>query len=864
MFLRVSGKSFVLVFLLCFFLGYSKLSIGAAKLPKGPMPDWVTVLSVKSSTRIKAKDVSGGYHVLLRDSQFDLASQTKYHHNGYLIFTDEGLQSVSEIQVEYDPNFEKVTFHVIRIWRNGKLIDKLPTVNFKLSQVEKESDKHIYNEQLSAIAILDDVRINDVVEFAYSVKGWNPIFQNKFFNSFNLRSYDPMDEFFYKVNFPLDRKLNYKLFNTTEQPAIAVTGTNQAFTWHMKNLPGFPVDSDIPSWYDPYPWVSLSEYGNWQEFGKWAASLYDVKGLSKDLQQEIDSIKKTSGDTGDRITATVRFVQDKIRYLGLENGISGYKPHLPAQIFQQRFGDCKDKSLLLSKMLQAMDIKAYPALVHTSYQNQVQKWLPSAYAFDHCIVVIELLGKKIWIDPTISLQRGRYDSIATPNYKTAFVLKNGNGQFQKMQTPAIAKTKVLENFIFNDIGGAVTLEVKSYYYGAEADGMRQRMATSNLKETEKSYLNFYASTYPNITVARDLDFIDDPEKNILITLEEYIIKDLWTPEQKNKDSSLTTYFYPQVLRDRLGKPGTVIRKMPISLYYPFKFEEIITLLMPEAWPVDAETNVIQDKSFRFQSDISYRAASKSIILSYHYQHLRDYVPVAEATGYLKKQKEVLNNLGYELTKHLRDKPTDKPVNSLMVGLGILFLLGWTFGAYKLYRQYDPKLSDKPPYQQDIGGWLVVVLLGLYFTPFIVVTTLFKNKFLAINIWDRLFTLNSEIFDPVQSLIILFEIAGNIGFLVFSILLLVLFHKKRTSVPKLMIVYFLGKFSFIFIDKAISENVTIIENNNVSFLISFIGTAIWVPYFLKSERVKRTFTKTLCQPEPVPELETEEAKPLLNA
>ena len=519
MFLPISGKTSVLAFFLCLILGCSKLVLGAAKLPVSPAPTWVTILPVKNTTQVKVKDVSGGYHVLLKDTQYDLETQTRYFHNGFLIFTDEGLQEVSEIQVDYDPNFEKVSFHAIRIWRNGKAIDKLPTVKFKQSQVEKEADKHIYNEQLSAIAILDDVRINDVVEFAYSVKGWNPVFRNKFFSGASLQNYDPIDELFLKVNFPLDRKLEYKLFNTNGQPAATVSGSRQAYTWHQKNLPGFPVDSDIPSWYDPYPWVSFSEYTNWQEFGKWAASLYEVKGLSKELQQEIDSIKNAFGDTGNRISATVKFVQDKIRYLGLENGISGYQPHSPAQVYQQRFGDCKDKSLLLSKMLQAMGIQAYPALVHTSYQDQVQKWLPSAYAFDHCIVLIEVLGKKIWIDPTISLQRGRYDSIATPDYKAAFVLKNGTGQFIKMHTPTFAKVKVLENFIFNDIGGAVTLEVKSYYYGAEADNMRQRMATSNLKEVEMNYLNFYANTYPNITVSRDLDFIDDPEKNILTTLE---------------------------------------------------------------------------------------------------------------------------------------------------------------------------------------------------------------------------------------------------------------------------------------------------------------------------------------------------------
>ncbi|PSR55595.1 hypothetical protein AHMF7605_19825 [Adhaeribacter arboris] len=850
MFLRVSRPYVIAAFILISLFCQAAQST-AAKLPRGPIPSWVVPLPVNLTTKVKAKDVSGGYHVLLKDSQSDLPSQTQFYHNGYLVFTDEGLQSVSEIQVTYDPKYEQIVFHAIRIWRNGKPIDKLATVKFKQSQVEKELDKHIYNEQLSAIALLDDVRINDIVEFAYSIKGWNPVFENKFFNNFNLRYSDPVDEIYVRVNTTPNRKINYKLFNTKEQPAQSITSNQQSYTWHLKNVPGFPVDSDIPSWYDPYPWVSLSEFTNWQEFGQWAAALYEVKGLSKELQQEIDSIKNISGDAGERISATVRFVQDKIRYLGLENGISGYKPHAPAQTFKQRFGDCKDKSFLLSQMLQAMNINAYPALVNTYYQHQIPKWLPSAYAFNHCIVVVELPGKKIWIDPTISLQRGRYDSLATPSYKTAMVLKNGGGAFVRMETPQASKMKVAENFIFNDIGGAVTLEVKTYYYGAEADGMRQRLATSNLKETEKSYLNFYASTYPNISVARDLDFIDDPEKNIITTLEEYTIQDLWSPAQKNKDSVLTAYFYPQVLRDRLGKPSTVIRKMPISLSYPSEFEETITLLLPESWPIDEDTKVIQDKSFRFKSDVSYQQASNSIILKYTYKNLRDYVPGTEASTYLKKQKEVLDQLGFEIYNPLNTTKTtpERPVDILMIVLAIIFLSAWAYGTWRAYH-YDPIIPETFSYKQDIGGWLVLVLLGLYLTPLSIVIRLITNNFFEASIWQLLTNKSYEGFNPVQALLILFEFAGNIGFLVFAVLLIILFHERRTSVPRLLIAFYGCNFLFIFFDNALAVMLKVGESDFKLIFRTLIAAAIWIPYFIKSKRVKRTFTTTLYQPEEV--------------
>ncbi len=394
--------------------------------------------------------------------------------------------------------------------------------------------------------------------------------------------------------------------------------------------------------------------------------------------------------------------------------------------------------------------------------------------------------------------------------------------------------------------------------------MRSRLANSNLKELEKNYLNFYASSYPNITVARDLDFIDDQNKNILTTLEEYTVKNIWVPSKRNKDSLLVASFYPQMLRDRLTSPSTVIRKMPISLYYPLNIEETITVLLPEPWPVDAETKVIQGKSFRFQSDISYRAASKSVVLSYQYSTLRDHVPVAEAADYFKKLKEIQNDLGYEFTRPLNGTPASSPVNPTMVVLAIVFLLGGAFAGYKLY-QFDPGLAETPRYYQDIGGWLVLVLIGLYVTPIALTVTLISNQFFQIDVWTRLTDAASDIYNPVQAVLLIFELAGNIGFLVFSILLLILFHQRRTSLPRLMVYFYGANFLFLFFDSAFTAMYKLGEPDGQGIFRSLIGAAIWIPYFLKSERVKRTFTQNLYPPEPVvvPILAAEETSPLMN-
>ena len=47
----------------------------------------------------------------------------------------------------------------------------------------------------------------------------------------------------------------------------------------------------------------------------------------------------------------VNFVQNEIRYMGIETGKYSHKANSPEKVFKQRYGDCKDKSLLLASIL---------------------------------------------------------------------------------------------------------------------------------------------------------------------------------------------------------------------------------------------------------------------------------------------------------------------------------------------------------------------------------------------------------------------------------------------------------------------------------------------------------------------------------
>lgn len=185
-------------FLLFIGLAY-KLSAVAApgNVSVTPVPAWVQQLSQRTQTAIKPSEVNDGYHYLQRSIQWEIAQKAVYYLSTYKITSEEGVQSNSELKMSFDPNHEKLEFHKVVVWRNGSPINKLDLRKVKVIQREQGLEQRIYDESLTAVLFLEDIRVGDIIEYACTVKGSNPVFKGKFFSSFNLQFYDPVDDCLY-------------------------------------------------------------------------------------------------------------------------------------------------------------------------------------------------------------------------------------------------------------------------------------------------------------------------------------------------------------------------------------------------------------------------------------------------------------------------------------------------------------------------------------------------------------------------------------------------------------------------------------------------------------------------------------------
>jgi transglutaminase-like putative cysteine protease len=124
-----------------------------------------------------------------------------------------------------------------------------------------------------------------------------------------------------------------------------------------------------------------------------------------------------SGNAEDRVDVLYRFVKAKVRYVAVERGVGWYLPASPPTVLTRGWGDCKEKALLLVKLLEEVGIEAYVALVDSApaeLGEQVDPAFPRLSAFNHAIVAvaeesIQSGGEGGWVflDPTLDATNDR-------------------------------------------------------------------------------------------------------------------------------------------------------------------------------------------------------------------------------------------------------------------------------------------------------------------------------------------------------------------------------------------------------------------------------------------------------------------------
>jgi transglutaminase-like putative cysteine protease len=834
-----------------------------------PAPGWVKPLSPEYDAPLPASGVSDGRWELLNDRQIALRpdGHDTYWHRAARIITASGVDSESQIDVSVDPTYQSLLLHSIRVVRQGRVIDHAQDARIIALPEETSLRERVYNGGYNVNILLPDVRTGDVVEYDYTLRSTERIFPGHFSAQLPVAWSIPLRHQRLRILAPADERLSWRAPDGPPPRSVVHDGL-QELEWEWRDLTPIPGDPNRPSWYSPWPRIELSNAPDWSDVVRRTQPLFEVKPARGAVADVVADIRTQGGDPATQALHALQFVQEQIRYVSISIGRGAFRPASPATVLQRRFGDCKDKALLLATLLTALGIEAQPALVNSRRGHVLDAELPTPYAFDHAIVRMKLGENVYWLDGTADKQLSALSAEEPADFERALVLDHATTGLAAIPRPAPG-TSHKRSEVLVDLRAGLhrpgKLQITTYYYGRLADAERQSLADQSVTERQKRYVDYIVRYYPSAKVAGPITIQDDPSGNVLAVKETYQLDppftktDLGRPRLFLQADEIYSYLEP------LKSP---IRSTPLAISYPAQVEQRIRALLPQRWSFYSDTVSIDNPAFRYRSVVSYSETGNvpQLTVDYQYESRSSFVDVAALPAYQADRRRAYDDSGYTIRPPATAYAA-RVVYTTVPGLttiarpaaftALLSLLVGVYVAVRYLLRWDPPpVPHGPGAPAGIRGWLLLPALAVVLGPVTDGTNLYIwSRYIDVAHWTALHDTVPEIFRPWAPAMLLGLTAFSVLLLVARALLMYLFFSKRSSAPQVFIVVqcLLALHSAALLAAAASAHLFGRMDDGTlatQVLVAMLRAGGLTLYLLRSRRVRATFVRRVATPRQV--------------
>lgn len=165
--------------------------------------------------------------------------------------------------------------------------------------------------------------------------------------------------------------------------------TGNTFRCAGKNIPPAEQDEDV-SWSDELGQIAVTTLDSWGAVRDIVLSGFnDAMNNSTQVASLAQKLTDGAEKKEEKIAAIYEFVSRDVRYVSMSEAGHAIVPHHVDTTIANRYGDCKDKSVLLLALLREIGVEANPVLVATERREPDKVLLPSVSTFDHVVVCFE-------------------------------------------------------------------------------------------------------------------------------------------------------------------------------------------------------------------------------------------------------------------------------------------------------------------------------------------------------------------------------------------------------------------------------------------------------------------------------------------
>jgi transglutaminase-like putative cysteine protease len=783
--------------------------------------------------------------VLDRQVRIEPGGDSAYQHLAVRLMNAEAVREYSQLTFGTDPSYQVLSLHHVRVWRDGRAQDRLAGARVTTLPQEDDIADQVYNGGVTVNLLLADVRVGDIVDYAYTVRSANPLFAGHFAARFDSAWSDAIKYQRLRIIHPASRPLVVRTHFDDVKPVVTQRGGERTVEWIWQDVGPFVPEEDLPAHVYPWPGIEISDMDDWGDVGRWASPVYGpVMRVGPATRALVDDIRAGTASVADRVLAAHRFVQEEIRYAAIAIGPGAHIPAPPDVVIRRRFGDCKDKSVLLVALLRELGVDAWPALVHTARGAALPGVLATPYAFNHVIVrAVMPDGRELWLDGTDTWQRGDLDHLVPPNFAHALVIRPGVAGLDALPPPA-PEGDIRESEVLIDARAGrdapATVRITTTYRARSADLRRARAARESPADRRRSAERYFGDYFPGLQAVSDGELRDDPAANVMTVAGEFRLPELFRPSGGRRQFTLQSDLLDAVTY----VPDDTPRRLPLAASAPLTVRQRLQVQLPDDWPVKGDVVEVDNDFFRFRSEVRY--ARRTLDLSYEFIARAGIVPPEAAAAYIEDLKRVADNVGFTLYDGLDPSGADG-VAAVPLLLMLAAFAASVWVCLRYFHPYDPPpRSAEPDAPRGIGGWLMLPAFAALTMPVVAVGEVWDLLPMTdAATWSNLPAVVAEGTGPWAQPAVLLVLAFAAAYLPYTLTTAIAFFGRRTSAVRhwiaanwLSLLY--GVTALSLLHAAGLAEAADAGKDIVRMVARLFGAALWTAYLLGSSRVAATF------------------------
>lgn len=302
--------------------------------------------------------------------------------------------------------------------------NKYKEYNVENYTVKDELNNSFHDDTKSVNFIYPGLQKGAKSKLEYSEKIKNP----RFLMPFYFGDFFPVVNNIFTVTVDKDVSLKFLQFNTEdldlEFSEVEKRG-KKIYTWKAANVEQYENEAGSPTFKKVIPHVvpvisSYTHKGNTvkvlddvNDLYSWYNSLVKDLNNAEDDEELVSLVKEiTAGKETEleKVRAIYYWTQKNIKYIAFEYALGGFIPREANEVFQKKYGDCKDNSSILHKMLSIAGLEGQLTWIGTREIPYTYTQLPTPLVDNHMILAYKNGGKTYYLDAT-----GRFIPLEYPS-----------------------------------------------------------------------------------------------------------------------------------------------------------------------------------------------------------------------------------------------------------------------------------------------------------------------------------------------------------------------------------------------------------------------------------------------------------------